>query len=66
MVNLLGHLILDFSATEEATQAIVEFAKAHPIGGVIAADDDGVILAVMAASALGLPHNPVAAGGRPE
>ena len=60
-VNPAGHLSLDFSAPEEATQAIVDFAKAHPIGGVIAADDDGVILAAMAASALGLPHNPVAA-----
>ena len=60
-VNPAGHLNLDFSAPEEATRAVVEFAKAYPIGGVIAADDDGVILAAMAASALGLPHNPVAA-----
>jgi len=60
-VNPAGHLILDFSAPEDATQTIVEFAKAYPIGGVVAADDDGVILAAMAASALGLPHNPVAA-----
>ena len=58
-VNPAGHLILDFSAPEEATQAIVEFAEAHPIGGVVAADDDGVILAAMASAALGLPHNPV-------
>jgi formate-dependent phosphoribosylglycinamide formyltransferase (GAR transformylase) len=60
-VNPVGHLVLDFSVPEEATQVIVEFAKAHPIGGVIAADDDGVILAATAASALGLPHNPVPA-----
>ena len=60
-VNPAGHLTLDFSAPEEGTQAIVDFARAHPLGGVIAADDDGVILAAMAASALGLPHNPVAA-----
>jgi len=60
-VNPAGHLILDFSAPEEASQAIVEFAQTHTIGGVMAADDDGVILAAMAASALGLPHNPVAA-----
>lgn len=60
-VNPAGHLILDFAAPEEATRTIVEFAKAHPIGGVVAADDDGVILAAMASSALGLPHNPVEA-----
>jgi formate-dependent phosphoribosylglycinamide formyltransferase (GAR transformylase) len=62
-VNPAGHLILDFAAPEEATRTIVEFAKAHPIGGVVAADDDGVILAAMASSALGLPHNPVEAVG---
>jgi formate-dependent phosphoribosylglycinamide formyltransferase (GAR transformylase) len=60
-VNPAGHLILDFAAPEEAIRTIVEFAKAHPIGGVVAADDDGVILAAMASSALGLPHNPVEA-----
>src|ERR671925_1376942 len=59
--NPAGHLTLDFAAPEEATRTIVEFAKAYPIGGVVAADDDGVILAAMASSALGLPHNPVAA-----
>jgi biotin carboxylase len=60
-VNPAGHLLVDFSAPEQATQAIVKFAKVYPLGGVIAADDDGVILGAMAASALGLPHNPVAA-----
>jgi formate-dependent phosphoribosylglycinamide formyltransferase (GAR transformylase) len=60
-VNPAGHFILDFSAPEEATRTVVEFANAYPIGGVVAADDDGVILAAMASAALGLPHNPVAA-----
>jgi len=59
--NPAGHLTLDFTAPEEATRTIVEFAKAYPIGGVVAADDDGVILAAMASSALGLPQNPVEA-----
>ena len=53
-VNPAGHLILDFSAPEEATQAIVEFAKAYPIGGVMAADDDGVILGAMACVSAGV------------
>jgi formate-dependent phosphoribosylglycinamide formyltransferase (GAR transformylase) len=60
-VNPAGHLILDFLAPGEATRTIVEFAKAYPIDGVVAADDDGVILAAMASSALGLLHNPVEA-----
>jgi D-alanine-D-alanine ligase-like ATP-grasp enzyme len=60
-VNPAGHLTLDFAAPEKARRAIVEFAKAYPIDGVVAADDDGVILAAMASAALGLPHNPVAA-----
>jgi formate-dependent phosphoribosylglycinamide formyltransferase (GAR transformylase) len=59
--NPAGHLTLDFTAPEEATRAIVEFAKAYPIGSVVAADDDGVILAAMASAALGLPHHPGAA-----
>jgi len=60
-VNPVGHLTLDFSSPAEATRTIVEFAKAYSIDGVVAADDDGVILAAMASSALGLPHNPVEA-----
>ena len=59
--NPAGHLSLDFSAPEEATRTILEFAKVYPLGGVVAADDDGVILAAMASAALGLPHNPVEA-----
>ena len=59
--NPAGHLTLDFTAPEEATRTIVEFAGVYPLGGVVAADDDGVILAAMAAAALGLPHNPVEA-----
>ena len=59
--NPAGHLTLDFSAPESATRAIVEFAEDYPISAVVAADDDGVILGAMAAAALALPHNPVAA-----
>jgi formate-dependent phosphoribosylglycinamide formyltransferase (GAR transformylase) len=60
-VNPAGHLLLDFSAPAEATRTVVEFAKAYPIGAVLAADDEGVMLAAMASSALGLPHNPAEA-----
>lgn len=56
-----GHLTLNFLAPEEASGAIVDFAKQYPIRGVVAADDDGAILAASAAAALGLRHNPVSA-----
>jgi formate-dependent phosphoribosylglycinamide formyltransferase (GAR transformylase) len=59
--NPAGHLTLDFQAPEAAARGIAEFATHYPIAGVVAADDDGVILAAMAAAALGLPHNPVGA-----
>jgi biotin carboxylase len=59
--NPAGHLTLDFEAPEAATRTIVECAKAYPIDGVVAADDDGVILGAMASAALGLPYNPVEA-----
>ena len=59
--NPAGHLTLDFLAPEKATDAIVEFAKQYPVRAVVAADDDGAILAAMAAAALRLPHNDVEA-----
>jgi biotin carboxylase len=60
-VNPAGHLTLDFLEPERATRAIVDFARTYPLDAVVAADDDGVVLAAMAAAALGLPHHPVAA-----
>jgi biotin carboxylase len=61
MANPGGNLAVNFLAPEEGTRTIVEFAKDYPIGAVVAADDDGVILAAMASAALGLPHNSVEA-----
>lgn len=37
---------------------IVEFAQRFPLDAVVAADDDGVVMAAVAARELGLPHNP--------
>jgi formate-dependent phosphoribosylglycinamide formyltransferase (GAR transformylase) len=54
-----GTLAVDFSAPEEAARSIVEFAREFPIRAVLAADDDGVLLAATASEALGLPHNPM-------
>ena len=56
-----GNLALDFADTAAATREIVEFAGGHPLDAVIAADDDGAILAAEAARALGLAHAPPAA-----
>ena len=52
-------MVLDFSTPVAATQAIVEFAKAHPIATIVGVDDDTTLLATIASEALGLPHNPV-------
>jgi len=59
--NPRGNLTLDFLDTGAASRKIVEFAGRSPIQAVIAADDDGVVLAATAAAALGLRHNPVEA-----
>ena len=59
--NPAGYLTLDFQEPERAAGAIVKFAEQYPIQAVVAADDDGVILAAMAAAALGLPHNGIEA-----
>ena len=37
---------------------IVEFAQRFPLDAVVAADDEGVVMAALAASELGLAHNP--------
>lgn len=52
-------LVLDFSTSTVATQAILEFAKTHPIAAVVGVDDDTTLLATTASEALGLPHNPI-------
>jgi formate-dependent phosphoribosylglycinamide formyltransferase (GAR transformylase) len=58
-VNPAGYLTLDFLAPEAATRTIVEFHQQYPIAAVVAADDDGVVLAASASAALGLSHNPI-------
>lgn len=54
-------LALDFLDVQEATRSIVAFAKDYPLDAVIGVDDDTAILGAMAAQALALPHNTVAA-----
>lgn len=59
--NPAGHLTLNFRNPTEATQRILRFAESYPLDAVVAADDDGAVLAAHAAAALGLPGNPAEA-----
>ena len=52
-------LALDFAKPAASVEKIVAFAKAYPVRSVVGVDDETVVLAAMACSALGLPHNSV-------
>jgi biotin carboxylase len=54
-------LQLPLDQPEKAAQAIVELAGRSPLDAVVAVDDQGVLVAALAAGALGLPHNPTPA-----
>lgn len=50
-------VIIDCASPEESAGRIVAHADHHPIDAIVAADDQGVEIAALAAEALGLPHN---------
>jgi biotin carboxylase len=54
-------LTLDFLHPEDGVQTIVALARRRPLEAIVAVDDDGVLVAAMAAEALQLSHNSVAA-----
>src|SRR2546430_5615058 len=56
-----GLVTLDFSDPERAALQAKEFARGHPIAGVIGVDDDGAVVAAAIAGRLGLKGNPPAA-----
>src|SRR5438876_4921238 len=56
-----GHLALDFSSPERAVRQVEAYAREHPLDAVVAAEDEGAVLAALAAEALGLAHSPAAA-----
>lgn len=56
-----GHLVLDFDQPDTSAARIAEFAARNPIEAVVAADDEGVELAAIAAARLGLRFHPVEA-----
>jgi len=52
---------LDFSDPERAAEQAAEFARRHPVAGVVGVDDDGAVVAAVIAGRLGLRGNPPAA-----
>src|SRR2546421_1434312 len=64
-VQPAGLVTLDFSDPERAAQQAAEFARRHPIAGVIGVDDDGAVVAAAIAERLALKGNPPAAALAP-
>src|SRR2546426_935359 len=56
-----GLVTLDFSDPERAALQAKEFARGHPIAGVIVVHADGAVVAAAIAGRLGLKGNPPAA-----
>jgi len=54
-------LALDFRDPAHATAQIVAEARERPFDAIVGVDDDTVLIAAMAAAALGIPHNAVEA-----
>jgi biotin carboxylase len=52
---------IDCSDPAASAEAVVRAAEEYPIDAVVGVDDRGVVIAALAAAALGLPHNPVEA-----
>lgn len=59
--NPAGLLTLDFQHPQRAAETVLEFARDHPIDGVVGVDDDTAILAAGIAERLTLRGNPVQA-----
>ena len=53
-----GALPVRFEEPEHAARAIVEYARMTPLDAVVPVGDKPTLVAAMASSALGLPHNP--------
>ena len=50
-------LALDYRDLSAATEAIVAYAREHPVAAILGVDDSGTLLAARAGAALGLAHN---------
>ncbi|MDH3262038.1 MAG: ATP-grasp domain-containing protein [Acidimicrobiia bacterium] len=56
-----GFLLIDCSRPEESARRIVELGDRQPLDAIVPVDDQGVLIAALAAEQLGLTHNPPAA-----
>jgi len=54
-------LVVDFSRPQRAAASIVAYCRKEPVDAIVPVDDEGVVAAALAASELGLAHNPVEA-----
>jgi biotin carboxylase len=52
---------IDCSKPEQSADAVVDLAASTPIDAIVPVDDQGVLVAALAASRLGLPHNSASA-----
>lgn len=51
-------LPVDFGDRDRALSAVVEFDREYPVTAIVAAEDEGTVLAAAASARLDLPHNP--------
>ena len=63
MADAMGDraIVLPLHDPDASVAAIVALHARNPVDAVVAVDDGGTLIAAMAATALGLPHNPAAA-----
>src|SRR5215210_8020348 len=54
-------LVVDFSRPSRAAARIVAHCRVQPVDAIVPVDDEGVLAGALAASELGLAHNPVEA-----
>ena len=54
-------VVVDLGSPAEAGGRAAEFAREHPVDGVVGVDESSVLTAAHVAERLGLPHHPVAA-----
>ena len=52
-------LSLNFTEPERSADAVIEYARAHPVHAVLGVDDTTAVLAAHVAAALKLPHNSI-------
>ena len=66
LAGVMGHRALTVSCRnpDQAADSIVRLAARKPLDAVVAVDDEGVLVAALAAQRLGLAHNPPDAAAR--